>query len=86
MKRTQPEYVAPTCIEAYPLCSDLTTRTDMLAKMLEQPASAEEAVDRRERFAARANSILAFVECSERVRPKLRDAIVEAMLWARKQA
>ncbi|MBR0696907.1 hypothetical protein [Bradyrhizobium lablabi] len=41
--------------------------------------------DRRERFAARANSILAFIECSEQVRPKLREAIVEAMLWAQKQ-
>jgi hypothetical protein len=34
------------------------------------------------RFAVRANSILAFVECPEQQRPKLRDAIVEAMLWA----
>jgi hypothetical protein len=36
-------------------------------------------------FAVRANSILAFVECDEVLRPKLRDAIVEAMRWARTQ-
>ena len=47
----------------------------------DQPAETE----RRHRFAVRANSILAFVECSEELRPKLRDAIVEAMLWAQTQ-
>jgi hypothetical protein len=36
-------------------------------------------------FAVRANSILAFIECNEAQRPKLRDAIVDAMLWARTQ-
>ena len=36
-------------------------------------------------FAVRANSILAFVECPGEQRPKLRDAIVEAMLWAQTQ-
>lgn len=47
------------------------------------PDQAESA--KRHLFAARANSILAFVECSEQLRPKLREAIVEAMLWAQTQ-
>ena len=51
---------------------------------LKMPASDDDAEDRRERFAARANAILALVECSDEVRPRLREAIVEAMLWARK--
>jgi hypothetical protein len=41
--------------------------------------------EKRHRFAVRANSILAFVECDEVQRPKLRDAIVDAMLWAQTQ-
>jgi hypothetical protein len=41
--------------------------------------------DKRQTFATRANLILAFVECSEELRPKLRDAIVDAMLWAQTQ-
>jgi hypothetical protein len=41
--------------------------------------------EKRDHFAVRANSILAFVECDEALRPKLRDAIVEAMLWAQTQ-
>jgi hypothetical protein len=41
--------------------------------------------EKRYRFAVRANSILAFVECDEEQRPKLRDAIVDAMLWAQTQ-
>jgi hypothetical protein len=40
---------------------------------------------KRYRFAVRANAILAFVECDEEQRPKLRDAIVDAMLWAQTQ-
>jgi len=50
------------------------------------PAADEQAEsEKRHHFAVRANSILAFVECSEELRPKLRDAIVEAMLWAQTQ-
>ena len=41
--------------------------------------------DKRQSFAVRANSILAFVDCSEALRPKLRDAIIDAMLWAQTQ-
>jgi hypothetical protein len=41
--------------------------------------------EKRYRFAVRANAILAFVECDEEQRPKLRDAIVDAMLWAQTQ-
>lgn len=54
---------------------------------MKKPLSAEEAeAEKRERFAVRANSILAFIECNEEQRPKLREAIVEAMLWAQTQA
>jgi RecB family exonuclease len=54
---------------------------------LNKPLSAEEAeAETRQRFAVRANSILAFIECDEGLRPKLREAIVEAMLWAQTQA
>jgi hypothetical protein len=53
---------------------------------LKKKLSAEEAeADKRHRFAVRANSILAFVECDKELRPKLREAIVEAMLWAQTQ-
>ena len=52
-----------------------------IEKVPDEPAETE----KRHRFAARANSILAFVECSEELRPKLRNAIVEAMLWAQTQ-
>lgn len=53
---------------------------------LKKQLSAEEAeAEKRERFAVRASSILAFIECNEEQRPKLRDAIVEAMLWAQSQ-
>ena len=53
---------------------------------LSKPLSAEEAeVETRQQFAVRANSILAFIECDEELRPKLREAIVEAMLWAQTQ-
>lgn len=53
---------------------------------LKKQLSAEEAeAEKRERFAVRASSILAFIECDEEQRPKLRDAIVEAMLWAQSQ-
>ena len=50
------------------------------------PVSAEEAeAEKRHRFAVRASSILAFIECDDELRPKLREAIVEAMLWAQTQ-
>ena len=49
--------------------------TSMKAPM---PAEGAETA-RRHRFAVRANSILAFLECPQEPRPKLRDAIVEAM-------
>ena len=53
---------------------------------LNKPLSAEEAeAETRHLFAVRANSILAFIECDEGLRPKLREAIVEAMLWAQTQ-
>jgi hypothetical protein len=53
---------------------------------LSKPLSAEEAeAETRHRFAVRANSILAFIECDDELRPKLREAIVEAMLWAQAQ-
>jgi hypothetical protein len=51
---------------------------------LSKPLSAEEA-ETRQQFAVRANSILAFIECDDELRPKLREAIVEAMLWAQTQ-
>lgn len=41
--------------------------------------------EKRHHFAVRANSILAFIECNEEQRPKLREAIIEAMLWAQTQ-
>ena len=48
--------------------------------------SAEEAeTETRHQFAVRANSILAFIECDEEQRPKLREAIIEAMFWAQTQ-
>ena len=48
--------------------------------------SAEEAeAETRHQFAVRANSILAFIECDDGLRPKLREAIVEAMRWAQTQ-
>jgi hypothetical protein len=53
---------------------------------LKDPVSAEEAeAEKRHRFAVRASSILAFIECDDELRPKLREAIVEAMLWAQTQ-
>ena len=51
---------------------------------MSKPISAEEA-ETRHQFAIRANSILAFIECDEEQRPKLREAIIEAMLWAQTQ-
>lgn len=48
------------------------------------PANEAEA-EKLHSFAVRANSILAFVDCPDEQRPKLRDAIVEAMLWAQTQ-
>ncbi|HEY5125764.1 MAG TPA: hypothetical protein VIJ35_00425 [Bradyrhizobium sp.] len=52
------------------------------------PAPIDEAqaeAEKRHRFAVHANSILAFIECDEEQRPKLREAIVQAMLWAQTQ-
>ncbi|WP_426440222.1 hypothetical protein [Bradyrhizobium genosp. P] len=85
MKRAQPGFVASACLEAFPLVADLATRSEILMDVLKMPPPDDDAEDRSERFAARANSILALIECSEQVRPRLREAIVEAMLWARKQ-
>jgi hypothetical protein len=53
---------------------------------LKKPTTLEESDDDKlHRFAVRANSILAFIECDEEQRPKLREAIIEAMLWAQAQ-
>ena len=53
---------------------------------MNKPMSAEDAeAETRHQFAVRANSILAFIECDEEQRPKLRKAIIEAMLWAQTQ-
>jgi hypothetical protein len=58
----------------------------MMGHPLNNPMSAEEAeAEARHQFAVRANSILAFIECDEEQRPKLRKAIVEAMRWAQTQ-
>ncbi|MEH2506340.1 hypothetical protein V1290_005151 [Bradyrhizobium sp. AZCC 1578] len=58
----------------------------MMGHSLNKPTSAEEAeAETRHQFAVRANSILAFIECDEEQRPKLRQAIIEAMLWAQTQ-
>jgi hypothetical protein len=55
-------------------------------EVLKTPAPLDQDEDEKlHRFAVRASSILAFVECPEAQRPKLRDAIVEAMLWAQTQ-
>ena len=63
--------------------SDLATGWD---RFLKKPLSAEEAeAEKRNQFAVRANAILAFIECDDEQRPKLREAIVEAMLWAQTQ-
>lgn len=86
MKNTQPRYVASACIEAFPLAADFAAKRKTLVNILHTPVAADSAdEDKRDRFAARANSILAFIECSDEVRPKLREAIVEAMLWAQTQ-
>ena len=61
---------------------------DREAKLLNAAAPNDETkaeAEKRHHFAVRANSILAFVECDEEQRPKLREAIVEAMLWAQTQ-
>jgi hypothetical protein len=58
----------------------------MMEHSLNKPMSAEEAeTETRQQFAVRANSIMAFIECDEEQRPKLRQAIIEAMLWAQTQ-
>jgi hypothetical protein len=54
------------------------------SSIVSKPISAEEA-ETRHQFAIRANAILAFIECDEEQRPKLREAIIEAMLWAQTQ-
>lgn len=51
---------------------------------MSKPISDQEA-ETRHQFAVRANAILAFIECEEEQRPKLREAIIEAMLWAQTQ-
>jgi len=56
----------------------------MMGLPLNKPTPAEEA-ETRHQFAIRANSILAFIDCDEEQRPKLRAAIIEAMLWAQTQ-
>jgi hypothetical protein len=86
VKNNQPKFVASACIEAFPLAADLTAKRNTLVKILQAPVAADPAdEEKRDRFAARANSILAFIECPDEVRPKLREAIVEAMLWAQTQ-
>jgi len=66
--------------------SGSAARGGSLVNIVKGPAADEQAEsEKRHHFAVRANSILAFVECSEELRPKLRDAIVEAMLWAQTQ-
>ena len=71
--------------------ADGTAATGTLARprsgeVLKTPAPLDQDEDEKlHRFAVRANSILAFIECTEEQRPKLRDAIVEAMLWAQTQ-
>ena len=58
----------------------------MKMPFLKESLPAEEAeADKRHRFAVRASSILAFIECDDELRLKLREAIVEAMLWAQTQ-
>ena len=58
----------------------------MMGYSFEQSDVGEEAeAETRHQFAVRANSILAFIECDEEQRPKLRQAIIEAMLWAQTQ-
>jgi hypothetical protein len=58
----------------------------MMGLPLSKPTPAEAAeAETRHQFAIRANSILAFIECDEGQRPKLREAIIEAMLWAQTQ-
>ena len=52
---------------------------------MNKPLSAEAEAETRQQFAVRANSILAFIECDEEQRPKLREAIIAAMLWAQTQ-
>ena len=53
---------------------------------MNKPLPADEAeAEKLHSFAVRANAILAFIECNGEQRPKLRDAIVEAMLWAQTQ-
>ena len=86
MKNNQPKFVASAYIEAFPLVADLAAKRNTLVKILQAPVAADPAdEEKRDRFAARANSILAFIECPDEVRPKLREAIVEAMLWAQTQ-
>jgi hypothetical protein len=47
---------------------------------MKAPMPAEDAeTGKRHRFAVRPNSILAFLECPEEPRPRLRDAIVDAL-------
>ena len=78
----QPGYVALACELPLLRVAGLGERDVAASK----PASTDQTdTDKRQSFAVRANSILAFVECSEELRPKLRDAIIDAMLWAQTQ-
>jgi hypothetical protein len=66
--------------------SDAAGRRDEGDDRVKEEAALDRAeAEKRHRFAVRANSILAFIECNEDQRPKLREAIVEAMLWAQTQ-
>jgi hypothetical protein len=72
--------------EAYVRCRTDDCKRDISVKIERLPIGPDQAeAEKLHSFAARANSILAFVECSDQLRPKLREAIVEAMLWAQTQ-
>jgi len=70
---------ASAFIEAFPLAADLATRSEILMDVSKMPAPDDDAVDRRARFAARANAILALIECSAEVRP----SCAPSSSWAR---
>ncbi|MEH2622310.1 hypothetical protein V1292_000365 [Bradyrhizobium sp. AZCC 1719] len=82
--------IVGTTVCATPLSSVSPVRDteflQMMGHSVNKPMSAEEAeAETRHQFAVRANSILAFIECDEEQRPKLRQAIIEAMRWAQTQ-
>ena len=82
MSRIQPNCVALACELPLLRLARLGER-DLYVKEVVPADQAD--TDKRQTFATRANLILAFVECSEELRPKLRDAIIDAMLWAQTQ-